>query len=534
MLICQHSADYHSTPQCDNDYSWLASSMVYSNIDEMPTFISRYRQSAHQRPFTTTADPSKLQGKQLAAYNLVKHHQESNDVSSPLRMIISGTAGTGKSYLIHCLRLLLRDKLRVVAPTGVAAYNVDGSTLHSLFHLPTKGEFKDLQGDTLNKLQQALAGVRYFIIDEMSMLGRKLFGQVDRRLRQAFPNQSNQSLGGCSCLLFGDFGQLPPVMDLPLYTASNSSTISDIGFSCYQTFDRAIILDQVIRQSGNDSSQVTFREILSRLRNCQVTESDWRYLMTRTPANVSNSCIFDNALHLFPTVDAVAEYNINKLHACGQPIAVIKAVHTGANASKASADDAGGLYPVVCLAKGARVMLSSNLWVEMGLVNGAMGSIQAICYHESGAPPDLPVAVTVLFDNYTGPTLSDGTVPIAPIRHSWSTSGSQCSRLQLPLKLAWAVTIHKAQGLTLDKVTIDIGKREFSAGLTFVAVSRVRHITDLLLNPPFSYQRLKNLGKGRRVEERKDEERRLHSLENMTLSDMVAITISSQGILYKL
>jgi len=107
----------------------------------------------------------------------------------------------------------------------------------------------------------------------------------------------------------------------------------------------------------------------------------------------------------------------------------------------------------------------------MGLVKGSMGTIQAICYHEGSAPPDLPVAVTVLFDSYSGPTLTDGTVPIAPIHHSWSVSGSNCSRLQLPLKLAWVVTIHNTQGLTLDKATIDIGKKEFSAGLTFVAVS---------------------------------------------------------------
>ena len=89
----------------------------------------------------------------------------------------------------------------------------------------------------------------------------------------------------------------------------------------------------------------------------------------------------------------------------------------------------------------------------------------------SGSTLSIPVAVTVLFDHYSGPTLSDGTVPITPLRRSWSSSGTSCSRLQLPLKLAWAVTIHKAQGLTLDKVVVDIGKKEFCAGLTFVAIN---------------------------------------------------------------
>ena len=141
---------------------------------------------------------------------------------------------------------------------------------------------------------------------------------------------------------------------------------------------------------------------------------------------------------------------------------------------------------MICLAQSARVMLTSNLWVDVGLVNGAMGTIRAICYR-SGGPPDLPISVMVHFDNYSGPTLHDGTVPITPLCRTWSSSGGQCSRLQLPLKLAWAVTIHKSQGLTLDKVVIDVGKREFSSGLTFVACSRVRQLKDLLFTPPFPF-----------------------------------------------
>jgi ATP-dependent DNA helicase PIF1 len=96
-----------------------------------------------------------------------------------------------------------------VAPTGVAAFNVNGYTLHSLLSLPTRGEFKDLEGESLKRMQQSLGDMEYLIIDEMSMLDRKMFGKVDRRLRQVFPHRSGQVLGGCSCLLIGDFGQLP-------------------------------------------------------------------------------------------------------------------------------------------------------------------------------------------------------------------------------------------------------------------------------------------------------------------------------------
>ena len=119
--------------------------------------------------------------------------------------------------------------------------------------------------------------------------------------------------------------------------------------------------------------------------------------MTRCRSRV-DSAAFDDALHLHPTVQAVAEYNVAKLRSAGEPIATIKAIHTGPNASKASSEDASGLEPVVCLARGARVMLTSNLWTDAGLVNRGMGTVQAICY-QSGVPPSLPVAVMVKFDN---------------------------------------------------------------------------------------------------------------------------------------
>ena len=151
-------------------------------------------------------------------------------------------------------------------------------------------------------------------------------------------------------------------------------------------------------------------------------------------------------------------------------------------------------------------MLTSNLWVDVGLVNGAMGTVQAICY-QTGGPPDLPTAVMIHFDNYSCPTYHDGTVPITPIRRTWSSSGVQCSRLQLPLKLAWAVTIHKSQGLTLDKAVIDVSTREFSTGLTFVACPSVTRSTfqpSIPLSSVFSSCCLK---------ERQEEDKRLLTLK---------------------
>ncbi len=146
-------------------------------------------------------------------------------------------------------------------------------------------------------------------------------------------------------------------MDLPLYTTDTRTELSDQR-SAYTQFDRAFILTQVMRQAGNDPSQVQFRDILLKLRNAEITAQDWEELMKHTPTNVQDLTPFANALHLYPTVEAVVEYNITKLKDSNQPIATIKAIHTGANAAKASPD---GLEAVICLAKSARVMLTSNL-----------------------------------------------------------------------------------------------------------------------------------------------------------------------------
>ena len=429
MLICQRNTDLQPNTDSQQDIDWTLASQSYPNVEEAPSFISQLRQAAGEHVFTTSADLQNLQGKQLQVYTAVQQHHDAVN-PPPLWMIVSGTAGTGKSYLIHCLRLLLQHQLRVAAPTGVAAFNVDGCTLHSLLSLPTKGDFKDLEGERLNKLQQSFADIKYVIIDEMSMVGRKILGQVDRRLRQAFPHRGQEVFGGCSCLLFGDFGQLPPVMDLPLYTTDSRSELSDQGRAAYHQFNQA-----VVRQAGQDPEQVQFRDILLRLRDAKVTVADWKCLMTQTPTLVQDLSPFANALHLNPTVEAVVEHNVSQLRASSQPIATIKAVHTGANASKAPADDAGGLEAVICLTQSVRVMLTSNLWVDVGLVNGAMGTIRAICYR-SGGPPDLPISVMVHFDNYSGPTLHDGTVPITPLRRTTTSATIFLSNFYITLNFS--------------------------------------------------------------------------------------------------
>ena len=202
MLICQRAADLQPDTSSQEDFNWTVAAQSYSNLEEAPTFITRNRQQAAPRTFTTSASPGNLQGWQLKVYTTAKDHFES-DNPPPLRMIVTGTAGTGKSYLIHCIRLLLGDKLTVAAPTGVASFIIEGTTLHTLLQLPTRGEFKQLEGNRLQQLQQAMTTIKYLIINEMSMVGRKVFGQIDSRLRQAFPTMLKRCLVAAQCYCLG-------------------------------------------------------------------------------------------------------------------------------------------------------------------------------------------------------------------------------------------------------------------------------------------------------------------------------------------
>lgn len=195
---------------------------------------------------------------------------------------------------------------------------------------------------------------------------------------------------------------------------------------------------------------------------------------------------------------------MTKLKALGTPIAKLAAKHNNNHARKRDSNEANGLLAELFLAVGAWVMLTSNLWTDVGLHNGAKGIVVDLVYKTPAGPTfgDLPEAVVVQFcdldaeiDQYL-----DGvprTVAIPLITAEWkspSGNGGVFTREQIPLALSWAFTIHKAQGKTLDLAVIDLGKSEKCSGMTLVALSRVRGLKDLLLKP-FSMERLDKVNK---------------------------------------
>ena len=146
-----------------------------------------------------------------------------------------------------------------------------------------------------------------------------------------------------------------------------------------------------------------------------------------------------------------------------KPIFLVSAINIGKLALSSPSDEAGGLLNALYLSEGARVILTRNLWTAKGLTNGSMGTVVGLLYgSEENFKSNVPTTVLVQFDNYIGPSFLshiERVVPIEPVTARWTKKSSSCSRTQVPLQLAFAITIHKSQGLTLDRVLIDIGKR---------------------------------------------------------------------------
>lgn len=432
-----------------------------------------------------------------------------------------GTAGTGKSYLIQGIRKYLKTSLLVTATTGVAAFHIQGITIHSLLGLPCQPfQERELSKEMLKRKQEQFQPdtVKYLIIDEISMCGQKMLYWIDYRLKE-ITGTKDKPFGGINMILVGDFAQLPPCADRKLYVQPHAEVNSG-SFQLYREFKTVIYLQRIQRQTDEG-----FIDFLTAVRNGKVTKKHYDYIINRATSRLPQSELkkFENAVRIMPTNERCANYNYEKLKQLKQPIAEIAAIHSPNSAKNADAKKAGGLIPILYLCNGARVMLTSNQCAAKGLANGSFGTVQAILYEEGHQPPEIPKAVIVKFDEFTGNSILE-TIPkcvaITSITAEWpDKSGFSYSRQQIPLRLAWAITIHKSQGQTLSKVVIDFKKDETKKthfreqGMEFVALSRVRKLEDLVMEP-ITYERFMKINS--KNEKLIKEEKRLKDLAKET------------------
>ena len=425
---------------------------------------------------------------------------------------ILGEAGTGKSQVIKTAQKCAYDEtgngqvIRVAAYTNSAANHfTGGQTLHRLFKIDVSKtdtfKYRALEGSRLAELQRDLRDCVILFIDEVSFVSQSMLYAVHMRCCQARPHCNGELFGGIAVVLCGDPTQLPAPGDAALYCKPGPTVEQAQGWKLYQSFDTNFVLTRSMRQDG--AANAEFRAQLKRLATGRFRRTDWVAWSLRCYDRLSKeerNLFYETATLLCARKKDSVVFNLDGLRRTEQPLLAMRADHEGGSkASKFSANQAGGLPKSLPITKGARIILTANLWADAGLVNGAQGTVEYIVFNEGAAPPrvNLPAMLICRFPTYKGPSflpeISDCLVPVFPVRRDWMSGKVSYSRTMFPLLLAYSMTIHKSQGVTMQRVMINVGDREFACGLTYTGVSRVRSLTDLAFYPFPNFDRIARL-----------------------------------------
>lgn len=393
---------------------------------------------------------------------------------------ITGRAGTGKSTLLKHFRETTHMLAPVLAPTGVAALNVDGETIHRFFHFAPGITIKDARRKASSAFDDEIfLKADALVIDEISMVRADLLDCMDQFLRVIRRNK--QPFGGLRIIAIGDLYQLPPVVSSP-----EREAFSQLYASPYFFAARAM---QELRQAGAVSfvelekvyrqSDPSFIALLNAVRNRTASDADLKKLNARSHVSPPK-----NAIVLTSINDAANELNEKRQQALAGTVKKFPGSFRGDFPEREAPAD-----PDLHLKKGARVMCVAND-PEGKFVNGSLGWVRA--FASSDEKNETEPSVIVQLDE-------GGEIAVSP--HTWTVYRSTYDRktrsleqeklgsfTQIPLKLAWAVTIHKSQGKTFDQVTIDLGRGAFAAGQTYVALSRCRSFEGLALVKPVRLQ----------------------------------------------
>jgi PIF1-like helicase/helix-turn-helix protein/HRDC domain-containing protein len=396
-------------------------------------------------------------------------------------IFLTGKAGTGKTTFLHSIKKSSHKRMVVTAPTGVAAINAGGVTLHSFFQLPF-GPFIPGSENTRTQYRFSrekigiIKSLDLLVIDEISMVRADLLDGVDSVLRRY--RRSNSPFGGVQLLMIGDLFQLPPVVKEAEWRILDPYYESPYFFSSNALLNTEMVtieLKHIYRQADSH-----FINLLNRLRNNRldspaVQELNTRHVPEFVPADRDGYITLCTHNRIADTINA------SRLGALTQKVHRFKADIEG--------DFPEHTYPTAAsleLKTGAQVMFMRNdLSPEKRYFNGKIGTITRIsgkdirikCPEDSNEIEVEPATWENI--NYT---LDQKTLEI--------TENKIGAFSQYPLKLAWAITIHKSQGLTFDKAIID-AQAAFAHGQVYVALSRCRTFEGMVLSTPLSSQGVK-------------------------------------------
>ncbi|KAK3098765.1 hypothetical protein FSP39_022868 [Pinctada imbricata] len=428
------------------------------------------------------------------------------DEPPPFHIFLSGGAGVGKSHVVHtiyqsasrCLRKAGDDtelpKIVLTAPTGKAAVNIGGTTLHSAFHLPVKqrgqrSDYKSPSSTLLNTMRAMYLQMKILIIDEISMVGANTLSNLNLTLQNIFEN--DKPFGDKAVLAVGDLLQLNPVGEKAVYKQVNTGYAA-LSMSVWEFF-YLFELDEIVRQKGDPE----FANLLSRVRIGKQTESD----ITTLKSLEQNLSVPNDALSIFLTNELKDMYNNKQLDQLSSKVYTIKAkdtkrdLHSGCiavNITSTNPHETGGLASEIQVALMAKYMLTKNVDISDGLVNGATGIIMKLDIPEKNP---LQGTLYVKFDdpkvgkNARKQSRHLNLVPIRPISVIFAltekSSAIQVERTQFPGTLAWGITVHKSQGSTFEQMVGDMtttgGKTNTMPGQIYTMLSRAKSMKGLRL-----------------------------------------------------
>jgi len=447
----------------------------------------------------------------------------------------------------------VRGNCVLAAPTGCASFHISfgATTAHRVYGVNPKRPFARLKQDSAQykRLQKLHRLARLLILDERSMIGRAFLGKIAFRLQELLgcgEGPSDATMGFRDFLMMGDDKQCDPIGDSPLFNDGKYSgdakhveggprpeALVGMGLSIRNECEDVVILRDVWRlDDGDESMGVAERQayraeadefvrVCRRLADCEMTRADHAWLSRRNRSVLLSTeegrreyAKFKDAIMLMDGrkrnaegKDGADQVNASELRRIARerqvPIASFGALHydyeEGSDPNVVGADDFSGLASHMELCVGARVLLTNNLWVQAGLMNGAMGTVRGFVWPKGAEPGSkekklsAPLFVVVEFDDvrlkgvhgeertfFPGEPDKQKWVPI-PMSSATSTMDETMSRHQFPLVLAWAITHWKAQGMTLAQARVRLGtKCAAMHGVGFVALTRVRHPTHMV------------------------------------------------------